>query len=353
MQIDTFLRAFANPRAFLLYFPLFFFACETEKPPFIPPVDPASAPLTIRHFEKDLFAGDTSDYAGLLQQLEADYPDFTNVFFRYAIPLKRGDFSPEEQANIMQAFLEYPMIQEVYKLSQEQFSDWRSSKAEIQTGLANLKYYLPDVVLPDTLVTFISQFQFAGFQFGESQLAAGLDMFIGPDFDYTSVSATEPIFSDYLKRTYTPEHLSSKMLQLLIDEQIPQPDEGRLIDYMVANGKKMYLLDLVFPETPDSILFEMTGQQVEWLNGNEAPIYIYLQQQDLLYETDLRKYRKYIEPSPNSPGMPDGAPGRSANWLGMRIVKAYMQNNPTKTVEDLISITDGQEILAKSRFKPK
>lgn len=353
MQIDTFLAAFANSRWILLVFPLFFLACNEEEAPFIPDVDPNSVPLTIRHFEQDLFDADTNNYAAHLEKLEASYPDFSAVFFRYAIPLKRGDFSPEEQHEILKAFLEYPLTKEVYQRSQTQFDDWRSSKADLQKAMANYRYYLPDVNLPDTLVTFISQFQFAGFQFGEGQIAAGLDMFIGPDFDYAEVSATEPIFSEYLARTYTKEHLVSKMMQLLIDEQIPQPDEGRLIDYMIANGKKMYLLDLVLPEAPDSIVLEMTGEQVEWLKNNEIPIYLYLQSQELLYETDLRKYRKYIEPSPNSPGMPDGAPGRSANWLGMQIVKAYMKANPTKTVRDLLNITDGQEILAKSRFKPK
>ncbi|PHI18778.1 hypothetical protein CEQ90_16115 [Lewinellaceae bacterium SD302] len=363
MQIDTFLTAFANPRfLFLLLIPAFF-SCGGPEERLVPEVNPDIIELEVLRFERELMNGDTSKLATLLNELTDNYPDFTDVYFRYAIPLKRGDFSPEEQVDILKAFITYPLTQEVFRYTEDNFSDYQSSKADRQAGqasLAELKqalafyhYYLPDVPLPDTLVTFISQFQFAGFQFGDDQLAVGLDMFIGPDFDYASVSATETIFSDYLARTYTPEHLTSKMMQLLIDEQVPTPDEGRLIDYMVANGKKLYLLDLVLPYSPDSIKLEMTAEQVEWLNDNETQIYVYLQSQDLLYETDLRKYRKYIDPSPNSPGMPTGAPGRSANWLGMQIVDAWIRNHPNADVVDLLQISDGQRILAESKFKPR
>lgn len=355
MQIDTFFRAFASP--FLLAAAAILFlltGCTTEEAPFVPPVDPSAVPLTVRHFERDLFAVDsTTDYAAHLADLRARYPEFSAVYFRYGIPLLRGDFSPAEQADVLRAFVEYPLSREVYQRSQRVFSDWRSTQATLQTGLANFGYYFPELELPDTLVTFVSQFQYAGFQYGSGQLAAGLDMHLGSDFDYAAVSPTEPIFSDYLTRTYTPEHLPGKMLQLLIEEQVPEPESGRLIDYMVANGKKMYLLDLVFPETPDSLLFEMTAAQLAWLADNETEIYVYLQSEELLYETDLRQYRKYIEPSPNSPGMPEGAPGRSANWLGMRIVRAFVRNNPNVPLADLLAITDGQEILTRSRFKPR
>lgn len=353
MQIDAFLPAFANLRYCLPFLLVFLTACEAEAVRPVPAVDASSVPLEIRRFERELFAADTSDYGQLLQKLENSYPGFTEIYFHYAIPLRRGDFGPAEQLDILKAFVEYPLTREVYNLSQEQFKDLQSSKGELQEAMARYQYYLPQAEVPDTIVTFISQFQYAGFLYGDNQLAIGLDMFLGPEFDYAAVSKTETIFSDYLARTYTPAHLPSKMMQLLIEEQVEIPEEGRLIDYMVANGKKMYLLDQVLPYTPDSIKYEMTATQIDWLSDNETQIYVFLQTQELLYETDIRQYRKYIEPSPNSPGMPEGAPGRSANWLGMKIVAAWMQSHPQATIEDLLNITDGQKILAEARYKPR
>jgi hypothetical protein len=219
--------------------------------------------------------------------------------------------------------------------------------------MAYYQYYFPDAVTPDTLVTFMSQFEYAGFLYGNNQLAVGLDMYLGPNYDYQSISPAEPIFSNYLTRTYTPDHLPVKLSQLLIEEELTEPEQGRLIDYMIYNGKKLYLLDLLLPKTPDSLKLEITADQTTWLANNETPVYIYLQSQELLFETDTRKYRKYIDPSPNSPGMPKGAPGRSANYIGWKIVEQWIKNNPQATIKDLLAIQDGQRILAESRYKPR
>lgn len=353
LQIDAFLSAFANralPIGMLAL--LFMTACgEAEAPP--PDVSHLEKDLVLLRFEQDLFAIDTNDVANEIAALEAKYGDFTEVYFRYVIPLKRGDLSPDEQVDVLKAFLRYPLIQEIYAKTQADFPKLQSSKVEVERAIAYYRYYFPDAVTPDTLVSFMSQFEYAGFTYGNHQLAVGLDMYLGPGFDYQAISPSEPIFSDYLTRTYTPEHLPVKMSQLLIDEQLTEPDQGRLIDYMVHNGKKLYLLDLLQPTTPDSLKLEISSNQAAWLADNETAVYIYLQSEELLYETDTRKYRKYIDPSPNSPGMPDGAPGRSANYIGWKIVEQWVKNNPQATLKDLLSIQDGQRILAESRYKPR
>ena len=51
--------------------------------------------------------------------------------------------------------------------------------------------------------------------------------------------------------------------------------------------------------------------------------------------------------------MPPAAPGRTANYIGWQIVKAYMRRNPEADIQDLIEATDAQQFLQKSRYKPK
>lgn len=353
LQIDAFLTAFANRILALTSLALLLLtACGTDEAP-PPDVDHLRKELTLLRFEQDLFAIDTNDVTNEIAALEAKYTDFTDVYFRYAIPLKRGDFGPAEQVDVLKAFLRYPLIQETYTATQAKFSELQSSKEKVEKAMAYYAYYFPEAETPDTLVTFMSQFEYAGFLYGNNQLAVGLDMYLGPDFDYKAISPSEPIFSDYLTRTYTPDYLPIKLSQLLIEEQIDEPNQGRLIDYMIYNGKKLYLLDLLLPKTPDHLKLEITTDQINWLTDNETAVYIYLQSQELLFETDTRKYRKYIDPSPNSPGMPDGAPGRSANYVGWKIVEQWMKNNPTAEIKDLLDIQDGQRILAESRYKPR
>lgn len=75
--------------------------------------------------------------------------------------------------------------------------------------------------------------------------------------------------------------------------------------------------------------------------------------QKLFYESNFSKIGKYVFPSPISPDMPEAAPGRTANFIGSQIIKAYMSRFPETTLEQLINMKDSQLILEKSKYKPK
>ena len=51
-------------------------------------------------------------------------------------------------------------------------------------------------------------------------------------------------------------------------------------------------------------------------------------------------------------GFPDGSPGRIGHWLGWQIVKAYMEKNPTISIEKLMTHNNAQKLLNESKYKP-
>jgi hypothetical protein len=63
-------------------------------------------------------------------------------------------------------------------------------------------------------------------------------------------------------------------------------------------------------------------------------------------------FRKYIDETPFSKPFGNQSPGRIGQFLGWKIVKAYMENNPDITLNQLMQETDLQMILNKSAFKP-
>lgn len=385
MQIDRFLLAITS---LVLLVSTICLGCGSDSGPEIPDLSTEPLPqFELIRFEQELFELDTLQLASAVQSIESEYPGFTDVFFRFVIPLRRGDFSPEEQIEVLKAFLRYPLIREIYQQASEQFPnlpdelgriDFRRSELNADPqksrskssaspssypngsekwpafaqALRNYAHYLPQADLPDTVVTYISQFEYAGFLYGDNDLAIGLDFFIGPEFNYRSVSVDEVIFSDYLTRTYNADHLLASAIRLLVEEDVPSPRAGRLIDHIINNGKRLYLLDRVLPETPDSVFLRMTPQQISWCETHETEIYTWLAREDLLYTTDQRDIRRYVEPAPTSRGMPEESPGEAANWLGWQIVETYMRRFDDKDFEDLMSIEDGQTILARSGYKP-
>jgi hypothetical protein len=270
--------------------------------------------------------------------------------------VRRGDFSPEEGREVLAAYLAYPLTRRIDSLVEANLGGGARVQSLVEDLEQRLRYYhhyLPEAPLPDTLVTFASHFDLAAFIYGEGQLAAGLDFFLGPDFPYEQVDANEPIFSNYLTHTYTPDHFTGKLLRVLIEDRFPPPRSGRLIDYLIYEGKKLYLLELLQPETDRHVVYEVTPEQMTWLEDNETEIYNYLQRERELYATEVDKIRKYTRPAPSSPGMPPESPGGAVNFLGRQIVASYLTANPDVTLAQLMQLEDGQHILQAARYKPR
>ena len=353
---------------------------STDHPPL--PADPGPpVDLTVRRFDEALHALDTTvldaeaeralgagagaeggsdnqevPARGTLQNLVDEYGPFADIYFTHLVPIRRGDLSPSEQAAALAAFRRYPLTHGIDSIVAARFQDGEELTPlieDFEEALTYYHYYLPRAGVPDSLTVYYSPFELAAFLYGDGELAVGLDFFLGPDFDYQAVNPNEEIFSDYLTRTYTPEHFTTKLLRVLLDDYAPRPRAGRLLDYLVSEGKKLYLLRQLQPDVPAHVVFEVTPEQMEWLEGNESEIYFYLQEEDALYTTDTQRIRKYTQPAPTSQGMPRESPGGAVNYLGYRIVADYLENNPEVTIGQLFAEGDGQRVLAGARFKPR
>lgn len=348
MKVNVKLTLLSLLSAFILW------SCgEEELPP--PDVSGLQSPVTLVRFDRALMALDTGKLSESLVKLEAEYPDFTDTYLRYILPIRRGDFSPEEQGMMLKAFLTFPLITEVDAVIRQRFpaAALEQQRADFEQALRYYRYYLPTAERPDTLLTFFSQFEVAAALYGEDDIAVGLEFFLGPGYNYQRVDPRETIFSAYLARTYTPEHMTAKLMRTLIQEAVPKPRGGRLIDQLIYEGKKLYLLDKVLPFTPDSILQEVTSEQMQWLKNNEIAIYAHLQKEQMLYSTDATLIKKMTQPAPSSQGMPVESPGGAVNYLGKQIVEAYVKANPKVTMPELMALVDGQAVLAGARYKPK
>lgn len=317
-----------------------------------PDVSHIEVPVEVRRFEQELFALDTQQLETELATLEARYPEFSEVYFTYVLGSRDAQRAPEGHVAYVRGFLTHPAITYLYDTTQTVYPDLDMIREEFGQAFRYLQYYLPEVPTP-TVTTFISEYTIAAFVYGDGDLGVGLDFFLGADYPYARYNPNNPNFSAYLTRSFDRRHLVSKSLQPLIQDLVGPPSGERLLDYMVNNGKQLYLARLLQPALPDSVLLEISQQQVDWLQDNELEIWAHFLKEDMLYSNDFQKFRKLVEYSPHSPGMPPEAPGRAANWTGMRIVEAFMQRHPDMSINELLGITDSQQILQASRYKPR
>lgn len=327
---------------FLLLFLLAFSSCTSDKVKNIPDVSHIKVDLTVKRFEQDLFTADTTDVEAMMAQLDEKYPEFfREVFLGKIIP-------PLQDPQVLKLFVTTPNVRRLYDTCTMVYGNFDPYIAQFEEAFRFYKYHFPDRKVPQ-LITYISEYTLGNFTLEEDMLGIGLDFFLGPNYPYYNIT----FFPKYLQSSMDKDHLVSKTMHTLAKNRVGEPNGDRLIDRMVHNGKVLYIVDQLLPHTPDSIKLEYSGKQTAWCIDNERQIWSHFLEEDLLYSTKMRDIRKLVDYSPNSPGMPQEAPGRTANWIGWQIVKSYMVRHPDTTLEELIELTDAQELLQKSKYKPK
>ncbi len=296
-------------------------------------------------FEQHLFALDTLHLEDGLQTLTQQYPSFSDVFFYQIIADPR---TKEEVTQVVKRFLGDTLVQDLASRVSDRFDDFDAYAEAFESALKYFKYYFPDKPVPD-VYTCITGFEVGAFSIGNDILGVGLEFYLGPDYPHYDPN----LFPSYIQQTMDSKYLVAKTMQALIANYLGEPTGTRLIDYMIRNGIELYIKQQILPDENEEIIHEFTAEQMAWLKGNEAQLWAFLLEQELLYSIEYRNFKKLITPSPNVPNMPPEVPGRVGNWVGFQIVSAYMQQHPDVTLKDLLLLEDAQEILAESKYKPR
>lgn len=322
----------------------------------VPDVSNIEVDVDFHRFDQAFQNLDTLDIDQSIGKLEKIYPRFTPLFYNRILPLNNRAV-PEEEAQLgtnISRYINDEFAKNLYDTVQIVFPTLETEEKELEKALKYLKHYFPNTGSYN-VYAFISDFGFQTFimddENGKDGLGLGLDMFLGDDYPYKALVQRNATFSNYITRTFNKEHLVKKLLDAIIDDLAGESIGERLLDKMIVAGKKQYILDKVLPYTPDSIKWEFTSQQMNWVEDNEKNIYVHILNEDLLYETRSKRIKSLTDYSPSSKGMPPESPGRTANYIGFKIVDRFMTRSQI-SIDSLTRIKDAQFILDNSRYKP-
>ena len=316
-------------------------SCFEDKNKHIPDVSNIKTDLKFRHFENDLFSIDTTNTTAGMHQLDSLYPNFfREIYLSKIIPALQNP-------QIFDLFIKTPQIRQLYDTTQIVLGDMAPYKNDLDQAFRFYKNYFPEAAVPE-IITFISEYSLGNFV-ADGMVGIGLDFSLGSNYSRYNPS----FFPAYIRRSMNKEHLVSKTMEAVAGDLVGEIEGDRLLDYMIHNGRKYYVLDLLLPHAADSLLLQYSGTQMKWLEDNELQIWSHFIGEDLLYSTRYKDIRKLVDYSPNAPGMPPEAPGRTANWVGWKIVEAYMDRHPEVTPAELLKTKDSQKILDGSKYKPR
>jgi len=303
--------------------------------------------IEIVRFDKELFNIPQKDTLSSLVSLHEEYPDFFDLFTYKVIRI--GGINDEQFPGLMNRFLTDTMIQSARQLVNTEFSDFDPTARQLNKAFKYYQYHFPEKELP-AIYTCISGFNQSVFT-AENIIGISLDKYLGRDCKYYRMLSNTP---QYKIVNMHKEKIPSDVAYAWGLTEFPMSNNAtNLLDHIIYQGKLMYFVDALLPETEDSLKIGYTGEQLEWCKNNEAQMWLYLVDKKLLYSNKRMDIIRYINDAPYTNGFPLESPGRTGIWIGWQIVREYMKKHPEVTLPQLMQNSDYQGILNASGYFPE
>jgi len=182
---------------------------------------------------------------------------------------------------------------------------------------------------------------------GENILSVSIDKYLGEDYPLYKRYFHERQRRNMVEGRIVPDYLKG----FLYSEFPLNPNDSRLLDNMIYQGKIIYALQTLLPDESVALLLGFSKQELKLCLKNEKEIWRYILRNEHLYSKDYLIISKYMNEAPRSAFFADEYPSQIGTFIGWRIVSRYMSKNNKLTLPDLINNTDAQQILTKSKYK--
>lgn len=294
--------------------------------------------IKISDYGKALFSLDPMNVGRGLDSLSEEYRFFTG--------------ENPDNLNVVQIrdFIMDPFNKELAAKCAEKYPDL----GFLEDGLTNLfsaiKSKNPGFRVPK-VYTYISGLLYESpVTYADSVLLIGLDMFLGWDYEQYRAAGL-PV---YMTRRMEKQNIIPECARQIAIGMIPKDYNPKiLLDFMIMHGKVLYAMDAFLPGTADSLKIGYTAKQVEWCSRNEFEVWRLFIDQELLYRSDAFLNNRFIQDGPFTSGLPEGAPAMLGRYIGWQIVRSYMKKHSDTSISELFNLSDSQEILSESGYKPK
>jgi hypothetical protein len=310
-------------------------------------VSAIEAEVKIERLDELLFTASPGDIDKIHHDLLKKHGELWEAYF--SAMLKAGPAQDSLAPVYLDRFVNDETMKSLYKDIKKEFPDLDWLEKELEDAFRHLKYYYPDAKIP-SIVTYNSVFNYGVATF-EDQIGIGLDMYLGPENQFVkniSIQDIPQFVKDKMKKEYIVVDVMRGWFENVYMEP---PSERDFLSRIVYEGKILYALDALLPNTPDHIKIRYTPDELGWCIENENNIWRDIIDKKMLYSTNEEDIMKFIIEGPFTSGMPQNSPARVGSWLGWRMVRAYMKENKDLKLPDLVKEQNARKILKS--YKPQ
>lgn len=295
-------------------------------------------PVKIKRYGKTLFEIDKGNFKEELLKIQPEYKIFLS-----------GDLNDTFNIQQLYDFVSDPFLVKLYEDCNSVYPDMDFLEKELSSAFKYYKYYFPKDEIP-LVFTFISglDHEYRVQYFGK-ELVIALDNYLGADYpEYQNLNL--PTFK---LRIFNRPYMAMDCINGLAKSKLDSRKVDKtFLDQMIHEGKQLYFLDAIAPEMQDSIKIFYSTYQLDWAQKNEALIWAFFIENELLYEKDMAKLHKLLLDGPFTSFFGNDSPPRLGWWIGWKIVKSYMNKNGEISLPQLMNEYDARKILNQSGYKP-
>lgn len=325
-------------------------ACNQNKDRKHPDVDNISVTLAVQHFEKDLFQNPTASFQEKAVLLQTQYPKFFPFFNDYILGLKGAPL--DTQLHYVQLYTnDYKPVADS---AAQVFKNFDPSEKSIVKLFKHIKYYFPKAVLPSKLITYVGPLDGYGDVViaEDSILAIGLQFHLGKQYTGYALTQVQEVYPAYISARFEPDYIAIHAAKVLLNELYPvKESEQPLIDQMIEQGKRLYILSQLLPDDSEHKIIGYTEAQMKDCYAHEAVIWDLFIKNNYLQLTDKNLIKNYLDEGPKTQELGEGAPGNIGSFAGWQIIKKYMAQHPEMSLIDLMK-TNTDAIFQAAKYKP-
>lgn len=300
--------------------------------------------LKIKHLDADLLKLQQDQLQAAIPALKSAYRDFFDIFTYRMIGI-----GGTEQANfpdLLYSFISDTLNQKLTATVAEKIDTVKFRK-ELTEAFKHYKYYFPVKEIP-VICTCISGFN-QSVVTAEKLIGISLEKYLGTNNRFYKQLGL-PV---YKRRNMHPEKMVPDMMYAWALTEWPLPENANsLLNQMIQEGKRLYFVDAMLPDVPDTLKIGFTKKQLDFCKNGEAQMWTYLAEHKLLFTTDRMNVKRFIDDGPYTSAFTDQSPARTGSWLGWQIVRSYMKQHKEIKLADLMNNTDYQAILNQSGYQP-
>lgn len=309
--------------------------------------------VKIQRFDQDFFSINNENYATKVAALKNQY----GAFYSFYVNELMGGFKNTTQASASEQeailnFLGDTAIAGLSNTVQKNYPDLKIVEVGLQDAFKHIKYYFPELPQP-RVISMISEFSYGAVTYDTATLAISLDMFLTEKYAVYNYLEIPKYIQRKLNKNYIVPNSVDVLYGLYFGEDVYEPGTP-LLEAMVAKGKKLYFMEMMLPETPDSMLIGYTSEQMRWCKLSEYAMWQYLNEKDLIFSQSFMEHKRYLTDGPTTSGMPAESPGNLGSWIGWQMVRKFMNDADGKvTLKDLLTKYDNKTIAAKANYRPR